>query len=80
MQYALASPERAEDAAKIRRDCRALVARINARHGETAVVWRETPAVAVVDRLALLAVADVFWVSSVRDGLNRWPLEYVAVQ
>ena len=34
----------------------------------------------VEERLALLGAADVFWVSSVRDGLNRWPLEYVAVQ
>ena len=80
VQYALASPERAADAAKVRSDCLALVDRIRERHGEASVVWREVRDVPVEERLALLGAADVFWVSSVRDGLNRWPLEYVAVQ
>ena len=80
VQYALASPERAADAAKVRRDCLALVDRIRERHGDASVVWREVRDVPVEERLALLGAADVFWVSSVRDGLNRWPLEYVAVQ
>lgn len=80
VQYALASPERAADAMKVRRDCLRLVDRIRAKHGDQTVVWREVLHLNIEERLALLGAADVFWVSSVRDGLNRWPLEYVAVQ
>jgi len=31
-------------------------------------------------RIALLTVADCFVVATVRDGLNRWPLEYALAQ
>ena len=80
VQYALTSFERQADCDKIRRDCRVLVERIKAKHGADVLYWHEFFEVPIHDRLALLAVADVFWVSSVRDGLNRWPLEYVAMQ
>ncbi|KAH8044549.1 hypothetical protein JL720_17037 [Aureococcus anophagefferens] len=80
VQYALTSFERQADCDKIRRDCRVLVERIKAKHGNDVLYWHEFFEVPIHDRLALLAVADVFWVSSVRDGLNRWPLEYVAMQ
>ncbi|EGB06005.1 hypothetical protein AURANDRAFT_29889, partial [Aureococcus anophagefferens] len=79
VQYALTSFERQADCDKIRRDCRVLVERIKAKHGNDVLYWHEFFEVPIHDRLALLAVADVFWVSSVRDGLNRWPLEYVAM-
>ena len=72
--------EREADCDRVRRDCRVLVDRIHTAHGADCLVWKELPEVRIADRLALLSVADVFWVSSVRDGLNRWPLEYVAMQ
>ena len=80
VQYVLTSAERTTDSESTRRECDILVKRIVAKHGAECVAWREVSDVPIVDRLALLALADVFWVSSVRDGLNRWPLEYVAMQ
>ena len=80
VQYALSSFERNDDCERTRRDSLILCDRIRAKHGEDCLVWREVLGLAIVDRLALLKIADVFWVSSVRDGLNRWPLEYVAMQ
>jgi len=80
VQYAVASRERTADCDTTRGDVDRLVARIRAAHGDDVIVWNEVAAVSVDERLALLRLADVFWVSSVRDGLNRWPLEYVAMQ
>eukprot|EP00635_Sarcinochrysidales_sp_CCMP3193_P006760 CAMPEP_0118910054 /NCGR_PEP_ID=MMETSP1166-20130328/12361_1 /TAXON_ID=1104430 /ORGANISM="Chrysoreinhardia sp, Strain CCMP3193" /LENGTH=2032 /DNA_ID=CAMNT_0006849509 /DNA_START=180 /DNA_END=6279 /DNA_ORIENTATION=+ len=80
VQYALSSFERDDDCERTRRDSMILCERIRAKHGEDCLVWREVSGLPIVDRLALLKIADVFWVSSVRDGLNRWPLEYVAMQ
>uniref|UniRef100_A0A7S3NNJ0 CBM20 domain-containing protein n=1 Tax=Aureoumbra lagunensis TaxID=44058 RepID=A0A7S3NNJ0_9STRA len=80
VQYVISSFERNEDCERTRRDSETICERIRAKHGADCLVWREVPALKIVDRLALLKLADVFWVSSVRDGLNRWPLEYVAMQ
>lgn len=80
VQYAISSVERNADCERTRRDSTILVDRIKAKHGDDCIVWREMSQLKIVDRLALLKVADIFWVSSVRDGLNRWPLEYVAMQ
>ena len=80
VQYALSSVERNEDCERTRRDSMILCDRIRKKHGDDCLVWREVVGLDIVDRLALLKIADIFWVSSVRDGLNRWPLEYVAMQ
>lgn len=80
VQYAISSVERNADCERTRRDSTILVDRIRAKHGDDCIVWREMSQLKIVDRLALLKVADIFWVSSLRDGLNRWPLEYVAMQ
>lgn len=80
VQYVLSSLERSSDCERTRRDTAIMVDKIREKHGDESIVWREVRELNIIDRLALLKLADVFWVSSVRDGLNRWPLEYVALQ
>ena len=95
-QLGLQAPERGGDYKATRAEVNKLVKRINARFGGAyaapaepkpgwvygAVVYRECKEAdaKLRDRLALLAGADVLWVSDVRSGLNRLPLEYVVAQ
>lgn len=59
-----------------------LVDRINGEFGAGSVIHEERDQAycQLKRRLTLLSVADVFVVTTVRDGLNRWPLEYVLAQ
>jgi len=62
-----------------------LVNRINAANADLAdppvvFIERDESRLRLNDRLSLLGVADVFLVSSPRDGLNRMPMEFVAAQ
>ena len=59
-----------------------LVDRINGEFGAGSVIHEERDEAycQLKHRLALLSVAEVSVVTTVRDGLNRWPLEYVLAQ
>ena len=58
------------------REVTALVERINARFAG-AVIFEERAEVALAERLALWAITSVLLVTSVREGLNLLPFEYV---
>lgn len=85
-QVCLAVRERHQDFESTSRQVRQLADSINAKFSAASngpVVVLQQVADASLDlprRLPLLTVADVFIVTTVRDGLNRWPFEYVLAQ
>ena len=86
-EVSLTARERGTDYENTKQQVQHLVSRINAKYsgGEGAipiVVWEEHDEAnfQLKDRLALLSVADVFLDTTVRGGLNRWPLEFVLAQ
>lgn len=75
--------ERGDDYERTRREVMCLVSRINSAYSqlkEPPVIFeeRDEADVRLIERLPLYALADVLFVSSPRDGLNRMPLEFVA--
>ncbi len=59
-----------------------VVNRLNARfapqnRGADVVVYEEVPRLSINERVALWLVADVFLLTSIREGLNLLPLEYI---
>ena len=81
-QISLTARERGADYEATRLQVQALVERVRGNFGEDSVTYEEREEVwcQLKHRLALLSVADVFVTTTVRDGLNRWPLEYVLAQ
>lgn len=70
----IAPDARPEDHARVSHDVTALVQRINERFPR-AVHWEECESMPLAERLALLQVADVLLVTSVRDAaLPQRPL------
>ena len=74
--YGITPDARPEDHARVTADVRALVSRINSRF-PGAVHFECCAAMPLYERLALLKVTDVLLVTSVREGLNLLPLEYL---
>jgi len=62
-------------------DLRKMVHDLNLRYnteGDDVVVdYEEVPELSLIDRVALYLVADVFLLTSIREGLNLMPLEYI---
>ena len=85
-EVSLSARERGLDYEQTKTQVLHLVARINARfsqsEGDPIVVWeeRDEKFFQLKDRLALLSTADIFFDTTVRGGLNRWPLEFVLAQ
>lgn len=84
-QIGMSVRDRPQDYEQTTAEVRALVKRINERFGdpqEPVVIYdeREESQLPLKDRLGLLSVADVLLSTTVRDGLNRWPFEYVLAQ
>mmetsp|Transcript_27530 Transcript_27530/g.64255 ORF Transcript_27530/g.64255 Transcript_27530/m.64255 type:complete len:1210 (+) Transcript_27530:256-3885(+) len=84
-QISLAVRERGDDYSTTSAQVQALVNRINNKfgvNGEPVVIFDEVEEthLQLKHRLALLSVADVLLVTTVRDGLNRWPFEFVLAQ
>ena len=67
---------RPEDCAAVRKEVLSLVHRINGRFPH-AVHFEEADSIPFSERLALYKVTDVLLVTSVREGLNLMPLEYL---
>jgi trehalose-phosphatase len=87
-QVGLTAGERGGDYEQTCHQVQHLVRRINERfnpsrdplHDLVLYDEREEVRCQLKHRLALLSVANCFVVTTVRDGLNRWPLEYVSAQ
>ena len=85
-EVSLAARERGADYENTKEQVSQLVQRINAKFSpakdDPVVVWeeRDEKFFQLKDRLALLSTADVFLDTTVRGGLNRWPLEFVLAQ
>lgn len=79
----ITASERGEDCDRTRKDVLHLVKRINATYEHLPAPpvhfeEKDEADLRLPERLPLLALADVFLVTSPRDGLNRMPLEFVA--
>lgn len=84
-QVGITASERGEDYPRTKREVRQMVTSINAAHADlpappVVFIERNERQMRLQDRMPLLAMADVFIVTSPRDGLNRMPLEFVAAQ
>jgi trehalose-6-phosphatase len=73
--------ERGTDFEDVCRECAEVADRINAKHihasGSPVVLYKRVHTLDVVNRLALMSIADVFMNSAIRMGLNLKPFEYV---
>ena len=84
-QVGITANERGDDYARTKREVQGLVRSINAANSDLAsppvvFIERDETQMRLPNRMPLLAMADVFIVTSPRDGLNRMPLEFVAAQ
>jgi len=84
-QVGITANERGDDYARTKREVQGLVRSINAANADLAspvvvFIERDETQMRLPNRMPLLAMADIFIVTSPRDGLNRMPLEFVAAQ
>ncbi|CAK4086637.1 unnamed protein product [Aphanomyces euteiches] len=78
VQRVHSTSSRVGDEAYSRHEIRELVDRITASHGTAVIDYEECPApLGLHDRLALWLACDILMVTSIRGGLNLYPLEYV---
>lgn len=78
VQRAHVTNARAGDQAYSSSEIRKLVARITAQHGADAIDYEEsTSALSMRERIVMWLACDILMVTSVREGLNLKPLEYV---
>eukprot|EP01048_Picozoa_sp_COSAG05_P024487 COSAG05_NODE_5783_length_1089_cov_19.384680_1_plen_357_part_10 len=69
--------ERGDDFEAVCRECAEIADRINSTHGNQVVIYKRLPMLPLVERLALMSIADVYINSAIRMGLNLKPFEYV---
>ncbi|TYZ56917.1 hypothetical protein PybrP1_001900, partial [[Pythium] brassicae (nom. inval.)] len=78
VQRAQLTNARAGDQEYSSREIRKLVARIAAQHGADAIDYEESEAaLSMRERIVMWLACDILMVTSVREGLNLKPLEYV---
>jgi len=84
-QVGISTPERRSDFSCVATEVQELVNQINAKYADQGHQVIEYEVVSRADltmpkRIARLAISDALVVTSVRDGLNRFPLELVLTQ
>ena len=80
VQKAIRSNARVQDENTTSAELNEMVAQLNHKHsatGRSVIDFEETTSLSLKERIALWLSADVFLLTSIREGLNLMPLEYI---
>jgi trehalose 6-phosphate synthase/phosphatase len=77
VQVTLRSKVRPGDEETTSSELKEMVEQINQKHGRSVIDYEERNSLTLYERMALWLSADVFLLTTLREGLNLMPLEYI---